>query len=129
MRGLLAVPIALLLAGTLLAPSTALAAEPTTGYSQEPNKPSTSTTPAATTPSPTPAKETSPSKESGTPSTGTAPAKESAPSSTAPSAEKAATLPFTGLDLRWMVAVGFLLMGAGFSIVLMQRRQRRNSGR
>jgi hypothetical protein len=29
------------------------------------------------------------------------------------------------LDLRWTIAVGLLLMGAGFAIVALQRRQRR----
>jgi hypothetical protein len=33
------------------------------------------------------------------------------------------------LDLRWMVAGGLLLMGMGFSIVVVQRRQRRGAGR
>ncbi|MCW2969717.1 MAG: hypothetical protein JWO23_844, partial [Solirubrobacterales bacterium] len=36
------------------------------------------------------------------------------------------TLPFTGLDLRWTIAVGLLLMGAGFAIVGLQRRHRRD---
>lgn len=38
---------------------------------------------------------------------------------------KGSTLPFTGFDLRWTVGFGLLLMGAGASIVAMQRRQRR----
>lgn len=41
---------------------------------------------------------------------------------------KQSTLPFTGFDLRWTVGFGLLLMGAGGSIIAMQRRQRR-SGR
>jgi hypothetical protein len=40
---------------------------------------------------------------------------------------KASTLPFTGFDLRWSVAIGLVLMCAGFSIVAVQRRQRRRS--
>src|ERR1035441_5557780 len=91
---------------------------------QEPNKPSTG---------PSPSKETgtgtSPSKEAGTPTTSTS--KETAPStsSATPTSQKASTLPFTGFDLRWSVGAGLLLMGAGFSIVAAQRRQRRESGR
>jgi hypothetical protein len=110
-----ALPIVLLLALALIAPGTAVAAEePTSGYNQTP------TTPA--------------------PSTGTSPSKEEAPSSTTPSKEpeptkssspakeEAKTLPFTGFDLRWSFGIGLVLMGAGFSIVMMQRR-RREGGR
>ncbi|HEX5853945.1 MAG TPA: hypothetical protein VFY36_12740 [Solirubrobacteraceae bacterium] len=98
----------LLLALTLALPGTALAAdEPTSGYKQTPTTPKTGT---------------APSKEE------KAPASETAPTSTTPSSEpKASTLPFTGFDLRWSLAVGVLLMGAGFSIVAVQRRQRRDS--
>lgn len=111
LRGLLALPIALLLAGALLLPSTALAATTTSkeglsGYSKEAE----------------PKSGTSPSKEK-------APAKEAAPEAAASAPEKATTLPFTGFDLRWMVGAGLLMMGAGFSIVVVQRRQRRGSGR
>ena len=62
----------------------------------------------------TPEKETAPAKASSTPTTST---------------EKASTLPFTGFDLRWDIGFGLLLMGAGFSIVVAQRRQRRQHGR
>ncbi|HEX4188833.1 MAG TPA: hypothetical protein VHY83_13130 [Solirubrobacteraceae bacterium] len=74
---------------------------------------------------------TSPSKETTTPEK-----KETAPttstttpsSSTSPSSEKekASTLPFTGFDLRWTIGMGLLLLGAGFSIVTVQRRHGRN---
>lgn len=37
---------------------------------------------------------------------------------------KASTLPFTGYDLSWTVGFGVLLVGAGGSIILMQRRRR-----
>ncbi len=118
--GLLATfPVVLLMAMALLAPGAAFAAsEPNTksGYNQETKeptvKPSTGTSPS---------KETSePSKAE--PSSGTTP-------STTPSTETAKTLPFTGFDLRWSFGIGLLLMGAGFSIVVVQRRQRREGGR
>jgi hypothetical protein len=112
-RGLLALP----LAAALIAPGAiALAAQPTSGYGQ--------TTPAPTTPAPksgtaptqttsTPAKETQPAKTSSEPTATTA---------------KAKTLPFTGLDLRWITLGGLLLVGMGMSIVVVQRA-RRDTGR
>ena len=123
-RRLSVVPVALLLAAALLGPDAAIAAEPTSGYSQTAPTPKTTTTTKAT-----PTTGTSPSKEEKT-----TPSKESAPSTsttptptagTSPSKEKASTLPFTGLDLRWTVGVGLLLVTAGFSIVLVERRRRR----
>jgi uncharacterized surface anchored protein len=76
----------------------------------------------------TPSSETKPSKESTTSTTTTA--TETTPSTgVSPSTEKASTLPFTGFDLRWDIGFGLLLMGAGFSIVLVQRRQRRQHHR
>jgi hypothetical protein len=107
----------LLMAMALLSPATSLAATETntsSGYNQEPNKPSTGTSPSKETT--TPEKETTPSKE-------TTPAKEPAPTTTTPAAK---TLPFTGFDLRWSFGIGLLLMGAGFSIVAVQRRQRQD---
>ncbi|MFZ2114073.1 MAG: hypothetical protein WAU77_10135 [Solirubrobacteraceae bacterium] len=123
-RGLLALPLALM----LIAPGTALAAEPTSGYSQ--------TTPApTTTTAPTPKQETAPTKTSSTPketpASGTEPAKTSEPakSSTEPTATTAAkTLPFTGLNLTWIVIGGVLLVAMGASILLTQRR-RQGAGR
>jgi uncharacterized membrane protein len=122
-RGLLALPLALM----LIVPGTALAAEPTSGYSQ--------TTPApTTTTAPTPKQETAPTKTSSTPketpASGTEPAKTSEPakSSTEPTATTAAkTLPFTGLNLTWIVIGGVLLVAMGASILLTQRR--RGTGR
>jgi uncharacterized surface anchored protein len=107
----------LLLTIALAAPSAAVAATsttPTSGYNQEPNKPSTGT---------------SPSKEASKPTTttkATSPETSSAPTT---QAAKASTLPFTGLDLRWIVGIGLLMMGAGFSIVVVQRREGRDGGR
>jgi cytoskeletal protein RodZ len=122
-RGLLALPLALM----LIAPGTALAAEPTSGYSQ--------TTPApTTTTAPTPKQETAPTKTSSTPKetpakSGVEPAKTSEPAkATEPTATTAAkTLPFTGLNLTWIVIGGVLLVAMGASILLTQRR--RDTGR
>jgi hypothetical protein len=122
----------LLVAIALVGPTNAFAAEGTSGYSQEPNKPGTSTTPTTpttttpTTSTPTtttPATETSPSKESTTPTTSEAtPTSSSTPTTTAKSA-KSGTLPFTGFDLRWSIGMGLLLLGAGFSLMTLQRRR------
>ena len=116
LRVLAIFPVVLLMAMALLAPGAAFAATETntsSGYNQEPNKPSTGTSPS---------KETSePSKEE--------PASETTPTTTTtPTSETAKTLPFTGFDLRWSFGIGLLLMGAGFSIVVVQRRQRREEG-
>jgi len=112
MRRLVLLPVMLLVAVALGGPSTALAAEKSSesGYSQKANKPKESTG-------------TSPSKETNTPTTSS---KETAPATTtSPEAEKSSTLPFTGFNLTWVVGAGLLMMAAGFSIVGVQRRQRR----
>lgn len=129
LRGLsvLSLPLVLLAVLAIMVPGTTVAAEPTSGYGQTP---STSTTPPApattpTTPATTPSTGTLPSKEAEKPATtekGTEPAK----TSSAPAKAKATTLPFTGFDLRWDIGLGLVLMGAGFSIVAVQRRQRRD---
>jgi len=106
--------LAAVLALALIAPAAALAAEPTSKYNQTPTTPSTGTSPSKESSKPTPTPATSPSKESAPATSSVVPAKEA----------KASTLPFTGFDLRWSVAIGLLLMGAGLSIVAMQRRQR-----
>jgi hypothetical protein len=112
LRRLLVLPVALLLAVALVAPTAALAASTTgaSGYGQTP---------------PAPKSGTSPSKESTTPKKATAPAT----TTSVPTTTTAKTLPFTGFDLRWTVGIGLLLMGVGFSIVTVQRRQRRDTGR
>ena len=112
-RRLVALPVALLLVA-LTVPTTALAAGSTSkenGYSQT---------------APAPKSGTSPSKEKSTPTKAVAPAT----TSSAPTSEsaKAQTLPFTGFDLRLTIGIGVLLMAAGFSIVTVQRRHRRNPG-
>ncbi len=106
------VPVVLLVAMALIGPGTALAAEKSSesGYGQEANKPKEST---GTSPS---KESSSPASKSAEPSTSTAPTAESA---------KSSTLPFTGLNLTWVVGGGLLLMAAGFSIVVVQRRERR----
>jgi hypothetical protein len=139
LRGLLALPIALM----LLAPGTsALAAEATTGYSQTTPPPSTTTTTTTTTPATTTSAKTTPATttdstpkggvspsstsstpETSTPASSTEPAKSSV-EPTATTAAKATTLPFTGLDLRWVVLAGVLLVGLGMSIMVAQRSRR-----
>jgi len=109
-------PLALVLTIALVGPTTAFAAaESTSGYNQTPNTPTTTTT--------TPSTGTSPEKETKTPT--------SEKTSTTPTTEtaKTGTLPFTGFDLRWSLGFGLVLMGAGFAIVAVQRRQRRQDGR
>ena len=127
LRGLSALSVALFTALAIMVPGTAVAAEPTSGYGQTQST-TTPTTPA-TTPSTTPSTGTLPAKEAETPTPKTAEKEpEPAKTSSAPSKTKATTLPFTGFDLRWDIGLGLVLMGAGFSIVAVQRRQRRDSG-
>jgi hypothetical protein len=113
-RRLWIVPAMLLLVLALAGPTAAFAEEPKSNYGEK---------------TPEPATGTAPSKESKTPTT--TPTTEPAPTtSTEPAAEtKASTLPFTGFDLRWSLAIGALLMGAGVSIVAVQRRQSRGDRR
>jgi hypothetical protein len=144
LRGLTLLPALLVLA---LAPGVAAAAtEPTSGYttpsttttSTEPT--SSYTTPSTTTTAKSEIKPSTTPTTTTSPSTGTLPSKESEePKKTTPASEPAAsntsttpkssTLPFTGFDLRWDVGFGLLLLVAGFSIVGIQRRQRRDGGR
>jgi hypothetical protein len=109
-RNLLILVVGMLLAVALI-PSAALAAEePTSGYKQTPT--TTSTTGVA------------PSKEAEKPAT-TTPAKEAAPATTASPTTSEKSLPFTGFDLRWDLGLGLLLIAAGLSIVVLQRRDSR----
>jgi cell division septation protein DedD len=114
MRRLAVLPVLLALA--LALPGAALATESSSsGYKQTPNVPTSGT---------------SPSKESSKPTSSTAPKSEVAPAKSSATPEaKASTLPFTGFDLRWSIAIGLLLIGAGASIMTMQRRQRHGSRR
>ncbi len=148
-RRLLVLPVALALMVAFVLPTTALAADTTSTSTTEGYTPKTTTTTTtvttttpATTPTttptstptttpttaPTPSSGTSPEKQSSTPEKSTAPEKAAEPTtSTSPTAKKASTLPFTGLDLRWLIAGGVLLMAMGLSIVAMQRRHRGGS--
>jgi hypothetical protein len=117
-RALLAVPVALAVA----IPAPALAQTETTtnstsGYGSKPpvttkTEPKSGTAPSkeATTP------KSAPEPTSTTPATSTEPAK----TSVSPAAES--KLPFTGLDLRWVVGAGLLLLAGGLSLRLTQRR-------
>jgi hypothetical protein len=109
-RRLWIVPAMLLLVLALAGP--AMAEEPTSKYNEK---------------TPAPATGTAPSKESKTPTT--TPTTEPATSTEPATETKASTLPFTGFDLRWSLAIGVLLMGAGVSIVAVQRRQSRGDRR
>jgi hypothetical protein len=114
LRGLLVLPVALLLAAAPAAPALAANAN-SEGLSTYKH-------------TETAKKETLPSKSEKTPTT---PAKAVEPATTTSqtTTPKASTLPFTGFDLSWTVGFGLLLVGAGGSIVLMQRRERRGDSR
>jgi hypothetical protein len=105
-RALVALPIVLILGAVLVAPGSALAAsEGLSGYSQTPTTPKSGTSPSKETSAPS-----SPS------SSGVAAKSES------PAKAKSSTLPFTGFDLRWSLAIGFTLIAAGASLLVVQRR-------
>lgn len=115
-RGSVVVSVALAL---MLPASPALAQTTgTSGYKEEPPKPKTTTTPKSG---------TAPSKEATTPTTTTPKAAvepaatTTTPTTTTPSESK---LPFTGLNLAWVVGGGLLLLAAGLSIRVVQRRRR-----
>jgi hypothetical protein len=127
----LILPVALVLAVTLIVPTTALSASGTTGYGQTPPPPTTPTTPKTPT-TPTPSAGTSPSKEKSTPAKETGAPTSTVGANTATATTntaKASTLPFTGLDLRWTMGIGLLLIGTGLSVMMVQRRHRRDSSR
>lgn len=119
-RGLLALPLALAL---IVPGATAIAAEPTSGYSHTTPAPKTETVPS-------PKQETAPTQTSSTVKETPSSANEPTKTSSEPTATtaKAKTLPFTGLDLRWLTLGGILLVGMGMSIVVVQRR-RQGTGR
>ncbi len=127
LRVVLLVPALVAIALMLGAPGAAVAAGTTTtntsGYNSTPTTPTT-TTPTTTTPEPKTG--TSPTTEEGK---APEPKEEAAKTSTTTSTAKAGTLPFTGLDLRWVLAFGFVLMAGGVSIIVVQRRLGRGSRR
>jgi hypothetical protein len=115
-RGLLALPAVALALATPAAP--ALAQTGTSGYNQKPPTPTTTTTPKSG---------TAPSKEATTPKTAaepttTTPAPTTATAPTTSTSPSQSALPFTGLNLTWVVAAGLLLLAGGLSIRVMQRR-------
>jgi hypothetical protein len=137
-RGMLALPIVMALFA--VGATTALAVETTTtngygttttngyGTTNTPPPPTTTTgtTPATkTAPTSTAKGGVSPTKTSSTAKeTKATGANEPAKSGTEPTATTAAkTLPFTGLNLTWVVFGGVLLLGMGASILLTQRRR------
>lgn len=120
LRALFAVlPLALAILAMTAMPVIAQAAEPTsseteTGYGKEPEKPEE--------------KEAAPKEEEkeAEPTGEVEPAEEEA----AVEPTTATTLPFTGLDLRWVVGVGLVMVIAGGgTLVVMRRRERDESGR
>jgi len=113
----LVLAVAALVMSLTLLPGVAAAAEPgTSTYGEKPptTTPKTGTLPSKETTTPT----TTPEKEP-------APAKEAVPTTTSTTPVTTKQLPFTGFDLRWDIAFGVLLMGAGVGILTLQRRQRR----
>jgi hypothetical protein len=123
-RRLVVLPVALLLAIAPAAPTLAAGSTSKEALSGYGTKPSSGTSPSKSTKTPTsktpatttPATEPAPATSSSVPTTTTAPAKSS-------------SLPFTGFNLSWTVGGGLLLIAMGFSIVTVQRRQGRDSGR
>ncbi len=113
-RELLALPAALALlvsaAPAVAQTTTGTSSTGTSGYNQKPPAPKTKTEPK---------KEVEPTKEKATPKTEVEPAKEVATTPT--TTPKASTLPFTGLNLTWVLGGGLLLLAAGLSIRLALR--------
>jgi hypothetical protein len=146
-RASLSVVVALTLAAVLLAPAYATAAEPTSGYTvPTKTEPTSGYTVPATEPPKNEAPKSEPPKpppsspQTHTSSSGSSPSKESekplveeAHGGVLPENErlageapaKAGALPFTGLDLRWELGFGVLLMVTGLALVAAQRRRER----
>ena len=108
---LLAIPLALMLAAAFTAPVFAATGTKTeSGYKQKPPAPKEK-----------PTSGTAPAKEESKPAASTSP--------TASTSSSSSTLPFTGLDLGWVIGGGVLLLGAGVSIRVVQRRARHSADR
>jgi hypothetical protein len=114
-RGLLAVPLALAL---MIPAAPALGQTSGTGTSGYNQKPPVKTTPE-------PKSGAAPAKTTTTP-TATTPKTSPEPVTTTPAktavSPTSSALPFTGLDLRWVLGAGLLLLAAGLSIRVAQRR-------
>jgi uncharacterized surface anchored protein len=115
-----------------LAAATTSTSSTTTGYSQTPKPPAEKEpTPEkkAAEKEPAPEKEVAPEKEAAKKEV--APKEEeAAPTQATSPAAKATALPFTGLDLRILVAAGLLLIVAGgVSLRVLRRRERHGIGR
>jgi hypothetical protein len=113
-RGLLALPIALALTIPATPALGQTSSTGTSGYGQKAPVPTTTE----------PKSGTAPSKEATTPKTETAP--EPTTTTTTPAkttvSPNESKLPFTGLDLRWVIGGGMLLLAAGLSLRISQRR-------
>jgi beta-lactamase regulating signal transducer with metallopeptidase domain len=122
----------------LAAPAAAFGAETTStlnGYSATPtiSTSSTATQTTATTqvttasPAVTPGNGAKPENESkpteSTPKSSVKPSSSSASPTSETKAETAKELPFTGLNLVWVIGAGLLLLAAGFSMRIVQRRR------
>ncbi len=122
-RGLLAIPLALAFAipAPALAQTTGATTNTTSGYGEKPPV-TTKTEPKNGT---APSKESTTPKEKAAPAPATTtPATSTAPTTTSPTATES-KLPFTGLDLRWVLGAGILMLAGGLSIRLTQRRSAR----
>jgi hypothetical protein len=129
--GLLALAMLLLMLLALAAqsPVSAIAAEPTSGYSEPPSTPASGYNEPPSTPTPgSPMTETSPSQEAAKPEV-TKPQSpvggEKPYTAVKENVAKASALPFTGFDLREELGFGALLVGAGLAIAVKQRRHER----
>jgi hypothetical protein len=141
-RATLSVVAGLTLAAALLAPAAANAVEPTSGYTVPKTEEPTSgyTVPAKEPPKAEAPKPEPPKPPLLTPKTGSSPSKESEkplveeghggvlPENERLAGEapaKASALPFTGLDLRWELGFGVLLLATGLGLVEAQHRRER----
>lgn len=100
------------------------------GYNEKPPAPEEESSYKEKPPAPSQKEKVAPAKEEVAPEKeAVAPEKEAvAPASEA--APETSELPFTGLDLRWVVGVGLLLIAAGgVSLAITRRRERHGTGR
>jgi hypothetical protein len=133
LRVLKALPVVLLLTFALPVPATAVAAEPLSGYGSEPPRPQPPKTSQEKQPTEQTAKPQEPERRTATSPSGAEegvkPLNEQERGQPVAVSVKARTLPATGFDLRRDVGFGALLMAAGFSILVAQRRRSREHRR